>query len=248
MKKILTVSVLILSISILKTQAQDKDIPVYPKGYLNFNGGVSLPTSDFGKNDYNDNKAGFAKPGVTLGVEGAYYFYKNLGLVVSFSFQDQGELSTADAQELATGYNTDFGKDQTSVTGNNRYHNVTLLAGPQYSFLYKKFTLDLHAQAGLVKSYGTPDVVVEFDNTTSNTPDLEQFSVGGKKFAYGGGINLRFALSDGIDIGLRSNYVNTNAFSIRNSGHTGPNANIGRLVTSLPFTFIQTAIGFTIKF
>ena len=245
MKKILTISFIILTISIFKSQAQDKEIPVYPKGYLDFNGGISFPTSDFGKSDYYDNKAGFAKRGVTLGVEGAYYFYKNLGVVVSLSFQDQGELTTADAQTLANGYNNDFGKDQTSVTGNNRYNNVTLLIGLQYSFLYKKFTLDLHVQAGLVKSYGTPDILAEFDNTTSNTPDLEQFSVGGKKLAYGGGINLRYSLTDGIDVGLRSNYINTEAFSIRNSGHNGP---AGRLVTSLPFTFIQTAIGFTIKF
>ena len=248
MKKILAVSFLILLITALKIHAQDKEIPVYPKGYLDFNGGISFPMSDFGKSDYNNNKAGFAKRGVTIGVEGAYYFYKALGIVVSLSFQDQGELTTADAQALANGYNNDFGRDQTSVTGNNRYHDVTLLVGPQYSFLYKKFTLDLHAQVGLIKSYGTPDIFVEFNNTTSNTPDLQQYSAGGKKFAYGGGINLRYALTDGIDVGLRSNYINTSAFSITNSGHTGDNSNGGRLVTSLPFTFIQTAIGFTIKF
>ena len=245
MKKILTCSFLILTLFIYKAKAQDKEIPVYPKGYLDFNGGISYPLGNFGKSDYYNNKAGFAKKGITLGAEGAYYFYKNVGVVVSFSFQDQGELTAADAQNLANGYNNDFGKDQTSLTGNNRYNNVTLLIGPQYSFLYKKFTLDLHAQAGLVKSYGTPDILVLFDNTTSNTPEIEQFSVGGYKLAYGGGINLRYSLTDGIDVGLRSNYVNTEAFSIRNSGHIN---NTGRLVTSLPFSFIQTAIGFTIKF
>src|SRR5437879_2634813 len=126
--------------------AKAQDSPV--KSYIGFFGGVSIPQSDFRSTNYDNNKAGFAKKGVTFGLDGAYYFHKNLGIGGTLAFNDQGELTTTDANNLATGYNSSFSADETSVTGVGRYHYWSALLGPQYSFTYHKFIIDLRASAG----------------------------------------------------------------------------------------------------
>src|SRR3954470_7550480 len=106
MKKTLTIlsAILVTLISIsfnAKAQQEDK---TYAKSYIAFLGGISMAKGDFGKSDYNNNKAGFAKNGATLGLDGAFYLYKNFGIGITASFQDQGELNTNDAQNLSNGY------------------------------------------------------------------------------------------------------------------------------------------------
>ena len=151
MKKTLTILSAVL-ITLLSFNAKAQDDKPYPKSYLSFIGGESLPSGDFGKVDYSNNKAGFAKNGATFGLDAAVYVYKNLAIGATFSFQDQGELTTNDAQSLSNGYNTSFDRDETTVTAVNRYHSLLLMAGPQYSFILHKFILDFRADAGIIKA------------------------------------------------------------------------------------------------
>ena len=208
-------------------------------------GGISNPTGDFKKTDYTNNNAGFAKKGTTFGLEGAYYLYKNFGIGVNFSFQDQGELTFNDAETLAAGYNASYVKDNTTVTAVNRYHNLSLMLGPQYSFLYKKFTLDFRAEAGLIKSSSTPNIAVVFDDSNNNTQTITQLSSTAKAFGYGGLVGLRYSFSDKWDVGIRGTYLKSNGIDIKN---TGPTVSTGRLVTKLPIEAIQTTASITLRF
>jgi hypothetical protein len=246
MKKALTIlssiSLILLSFG---ANAQDKDTKTYAKSYLGLIGGMSIPTGDFGRYDYSNNKAGFAKKGITAGLDGAYYIYKNLAIGASFTFQDQGELTTADVQNLSNGYNTAFVKDQTTITAVNRYHNFNLMAGPQYSFVRGSFTLDLRAEAGLIKSTSTPSFIMLFDNSTTTTDAIEQHSSEGKAFAYGGSAGLRYSIDDHLDIGLKANYINSSGLPVTYSNDPGTT---GRFVTKQPITEIQATLGITLKF
>ena len=240
-KKIFTtISIAFLAFVATNVHAQDEN-PV--KSYFGFFGGVSNPMGDFKSTDYYNNKSGFAKRGLTYGLDGAFYFHKNWAIGASFSFQDQGELTPNDAQILANGYNTDFFKDNTEITGVDRYHNIFIMAGPQYSWLYHKFTIDVRLSAGVLKSYSTPTVAVAFDNSTNTDLTLHQLSSTASSLAYGGTVGLRWNIGGAWDIGIKGNYIGTQGIKIDNSNNDGT---IGRFVTKTPVTVLQTTFGFTL--
>ena len=242
MKKTFTIltTALIILVS-FKTKAQDTK--EYVKSYISFLGGQSLPVSNFGQSNYSNNSAGFAKKGTVFGLEGAYYFYKNLGFVATLSYVDQGELSQNDVQNLSDGYNASFNKLYTNVTAVNRYNSLNLLGGPQYSFVYHKFTLDLRATAGIIKSYSTPSIQIQYTEGNSTLVTFSQNSSKGDAFAYGGGAGLRFSLGEHWDVNLRGNYLNSAGIKISNTNNNG---SVGRFVTKQPITEIQTTLGISL--
>jgi len=237
---ILTTTIIILIA--FKTKAQDTK--EYVKSYFGLTGGVSIPVGDFAKSDYSNNKAGFAKKGVMFGFNGAYYFYKNLAFTAILSYQDQGELSQNDAQTLANGYNSDFKSSSTTVSTVNRYHNINLMGGPQYSFVYKKFTFDVRAVAGLIKSFSTPTIDISYTNNANQYIAITQNNSKSKAFAYGGGVGVRYSLGDNWDVNLRGNYIASDGLTI-----TTKNAQSnGRVQTKQPITEIQTTLGISLHF
>jgi hypothetical protein len=241
MKKTLTLLSIVL-ISIISFKAKAQDVPEYVKSYISIMIGNSNPTGNFGSYDYYNNKAGFAKPGTTFGLSGAYYFYKNLAVTASFSFEDQGELTTNDAQILANGYNADFKKDNTEITASDRYHSITFMIGPQYSYVYNKFTFDLGLSAGLFKSYSTPTTTVMFNGVTTTSLALNQLSSGASAFGYGGSAAVRYNIGGRWDLTLKGNYIASDGITIENTNNSGT---IGRFVTKQPIAVFQTIFGFT---
>lgn len=215
------------------------------KSYVGFYGGLSAPQSDFGQSNYNNNKAGFAKKGVVLGIDGAYYFYKNLAIGGTLSFQDQGELTSNDVNILATGYTNSFAADQATVTGSGRYHSINILLGPQYSFTYGKFILDLRASAGIMKFYSTPLTDISLIGVTDQTKDFYQRGASPTVFGYSGNASLRYKLSDNVFLTLRGSYVNSQGPKITTDGRT---TDIGRIVTRQPITVLQTTLGLNFAF
>jgi hypothetical protein len=243
MKKTLTILSAAL-ITLFSFTAKAQDDKEYAKSYLSFIGGISTPEGEFAKSLYSDNSAGFAKRGVTFGLEGADYFHKNLAFTLTFMFQDQGELTTADATTLATGYNTDFKKDQATVTGVNRYSSITLMFGPQYSFLFNKFTVDVKASAGWLKTTSTPSVEVDFDYAYNTSSTIIQQKSGAQALAYGGGAGFRYSLGDSWDIGLHATYTTSSGIKIDNYNNNGT---VGRYVTKQPVAMFQTLLSMTLK-
>lgn len=246
MKKNFTIlSAIFLLLFSIKAKAQNDDFDnPTAKSYLGIVSGYSIPQGSFASASYSNYKSGFAKTGVTIGLDAGIYIHKNLGIGVTFSWQDQGELTTNDVQTIANGYNSELGKDQTTVTSVNRYHNYALMAGPQYSFLYKKFTLDLRADAGVIKNTTSPNITATFNfSNTSNS--YNQLSSGHIAFAYGGSASLKYSLGDHWDIGIRANYIDCSGVKIDNTGNPG---NRGRIQTSLPISVLQTTLGISLKF
>jgi len=248
MKKTLTIlSAILTTIISLNARAQDKDPgepQEYAKSYLTLLGGVSTPLSNFSSYDYYNNKAGFAKRGVVIGLDAADYLYKNWAFAVSATFQDQGELTYNDALILATGFTNQLNKDNTTITTVGRYHNIMLMGGPQYTFTYKKFLIDLRGQAGAIKSTSTPTVSAVFDNLTSIENGYNQMSSSAIAFAYGGSVGVRWSFAEGWDIGLKGNYVNSSGLTIVNTNNPNTGA---RFVSRQPITIFQTTFGISVR-
>lgn len=245
MKKNFTfLSALLITLFSLNVKAQD-DAP-QAKSYMALIGGYSIPQGSFAQSSYSNNNAGFAKKSGTLGFDFGIYLYKNLGLGITFTYQDNGEYNSTDVQNLANGYNTSFVKDETNVTAVGRYQSVNFLIGPQYTFLYKKFALDLRASAGLIKSISTPTLGVVFDNSNNSATYLNQLNSGANAWGYSGSAGIRYALTDSWDIGFKCSYISTDGIKIENTGPTY--TGVGRYQTKLPIAELQTTLGITLKF
>ncbi|MDP9079221.1 MAG: outer membrane beta-barrel protein [Bacteroidota bacterium] len=247
MKKTLTLVSIITLISFY-AKAQDSEPKEYVKSYISLFTGYSKPLGDFAKSDYNNNQAGFAKRSITVGLEGAFYVYKNLAIGGVISFQDQGELTQSDAQTLSDGYNNIFKVNSTLVQAVNRYHNMNYMLGPQYSFTFSKFIVDVRADAGILKSSSTPELTIYISGQNSSSQTITQASSKASAFAYGGQAALRWEFADGWDLGLRLNYVNSSGLKISTTGDTSALGTTGRLVTKLPISEIQATFGIGVHF
>jgi hypothetical protein len=244
MKKNFTIlSLIFLSLFSLTAKAQDDEPEA--RSYMAFIGGLSFPMGNYGSNNYANSSAGFAGRGQVYGLDFNIILHKNFGLGITAAVQDQGELDSAQVSNLAAGYNSSFSKDQTSVTSVGRYSNLVLMLGPTYTFLFKKFSVDLRAQAGIIKSFTTPALTIVFDYSTNSGQTYYQISSGAVDFAYGGSAGLRYTLSDSWDVGIKLNYVASPGLKINNST-TDPG--IGRYQTNMPVNLLQTDLAITLKF
>jgi len=223
-----------------KAKAQDDKPEV--KSYFGIFGGIAQPIGSFKSTDYNDNKAGFAKKGVTFSLDGSFHLIGNLSLATILSYQDHGQLNNSDETILSNGYRASYNSYTSTVTASNRYTSMSLLLGPQYSFLYHKFTLDARIFGGFTKSLNTPEVVVDLTDFENKFSTFTQYSSGSLKFSYGAGLCLRYNITDGFGVAVRETYLRTlsDGIKIENSSRT---TTLGREQTRLPMMETQTTFG-----
>ncbi len=243
MKRIFTLSIIaFITLTTFKANAQDEP-PV--KSYFGFFGGISIPQGDFAKSTYDNNKAGFARKGLSYGLDGAVYFYKRLAIGASIIYMDNNQLNQANVDSLAAGYTRSFSADGATVTANNRYQTVSILLGPQYSFNYGKFIFDLRASAGIIKVFKTPETNILLTGVPNQTLTFYQRSASATVLAYSGTAAVRYKLSDNVHLVVRGNYINSSGPTIKNEGRS---TDIGRLVTKQPISIIQTSLGLNFSF
>jgi opacity protein-like surface antigen len=235
----------IFTITLMAFAAKAQDLTPHVKSYIDFYGGISTPLGSFGQANYSNNEAGYAKQGVAFSLDGAVYVYKNLAIGVTFSFQDQGEMNYNDVLNIATGYTSSYNADESDVTANNRYHNWNILIGPQYSFTYKRFILDLRASAGIIKSSSTPEVQTNETGVLTQTVAFYQNNSTKTIFGYGGNVGLRYKLGDSWSVGIKGAYIDSQGLDVTSTGRT---VYVGRNVTKIPITEFQTTIGFALSF
>jgi len=221
------------------------DAQAQVKSYISLYGGFSNPEGSYKSTDYNNNQSGFAKKGVTIGVDGAVYLYKNLGIGYTFSFQDQGKLNYNDTYALALGYQNSYQADAASVNAYDRFHNWNLLVGPQYSFVYKDFILDLRASAGVIDVTSTPETETFLTGITQQVDGFFQRRSHGYCFGYGGSAGLRYKLGDNWSVGVKGSYVTSDGTKVNVDGQT---LQEGRLVTRMPIHEFQTTLGISLNF
>lgn len=235
----------IFVITLMAFTAKAQDLTPHVKSYIDFYGGVSTPLGSFGQANYANNQAGYAKKGATFSLDAAVYVYKNLAIGATISFQDQGEMNYNDALNIATGYKNSYNDEPSDVTANNRYHNWNILIGPQYSFTYKRFILDLRASAGIIKSSSTPEVQTNIEDDLTQKVAFYQNNSTKTIFGYGGNVGLRYKLGDSWTFGIKGTYIDSQGLDVTSTGRT---VYVGRNVTKIPITEFQTTVGFALSF
>ncbi len=227
----------------LTLQAEDK-----AKNYLGFLAGSSFATGDFSStgtgtlNNWN-NSAGFAKTGFNVGVEGAYYFGANLGVVGTINFSDHGRFVAGDVQKLGDSFTDAFAVDESTVKTTGRYRSLTFMAGPQLSFPFRTLTIDIRAMGGLLTSLSTPEITVLLEDQTDAT--FTQKSSTTSAFGWMAGAGLRYALTDKLGLMFRADYISSDGVKIENTNRAN---NAGRLVTKQPMSWVNTTIGIAYSF
>ena len=226
------------------TQAQNK-----AKSFISLSGGVSAPTGDFAKTDVGtfnnwNNTSGFAKTGYSMGLDGAYFFWKRLGIGGTITYTDHGTLNSNDAGKLASSYQQAFDVDQDSVSTSGRYRALNVMVGPYLSFPYKKFTIDFRALAGIVKSISTPQINSTLTDASKNYP-FSQLSSTAMAFAWQAGAGLRYALTDTWGVSLKADYFYSPGVKISNENR---NNNAGRLVTKQQMSWVTISAGIAYSF
>ena len=222
----------------VSTFAQDK-----AKNFIGFTVGASIPLGDFAKsetgafNNWN-NSAGFAKTGVAVGVEGAYYFLRKIGLGGTIYFSDHGGFSKSDVAKLGDSYTDAFGVDESTVSTTGRYRSLNVMVGPYFSFPMNKFTVDVRLMGGLLKSFSTPEMTVQLEDNTESK--FTQASSTSSAFGWQAGAGLRYSLTDKIGLVFRADYFSSSGVTVDNENRTN---SAGRMVTKQPISWVNSSIG-----
>ncbi len=225
-------------------QAQNK-----VKSFISLSGVVTAPTGDFAKTDVGtfnnwNNTSGFAKTSYSIGLDGAYFFLKRLGIGGTIAYTDHGTLNANDASKLASSYQQAFDVDQDSVSTSDRYRSLNVMVGPYLSFPCKKITIDFRALAGIVKSISTPQINSTLTDASKNYSFL-QLSSTAMAFAWQAGAGLRYALTDTWGISLKADYFYSSGIKITNENR---NNNAGRLVTKQEMSWVTISTGIAYSF
>jgi hypothetical protein len=214
------------------------------KSYVGLNAGASFALGDFGKADYVNNQAGFAKTGFHAALDGAYFFGgKVVGLAGQVAFTDNGRLTQNDLSKIGDGFTDGFGVDESTVRSSKRYRRLTAMVGPTFMFGGDKVKLEVRGLVGIVHSLSTPTLTVQLEDDEQTL--LTQYSSTNTVFGYQAGLGLHYALTPTLGVVLRGDYLGTSDLSIDNANRTN---NAGRLQTKQPLSAINTSLGLTFAF
>ena len=217
------------------------------KSYVGLNAGASFALGDFGKSDYYNNQAGFAKTGFHGALDGAYFFGGGVvGVAGQVAFTDNGRLTADDlTNQFGPGFTDGFGVDESTLRSDNRYRRLTAMVGPTFLFPVgiPKLRLEVRGLVGLVHSISTPTYTVQLEDNAMTL--LTQTSSTSTRFGYQAGLGLHYALTERLGLVLRGDYLGAGDLRIDNANRTN---NAGRLQTKQPVTAVNTSLGLAFAF
>jgi len=231
------VTLLFFSIA-LNTTAQEK-----VKSYIGITAGPSFAVGDFSKSEVGsfnnwNNKAGFAKTGVSVEVEGACYFLPKIGIGGAIYYSNHGGFSKEDVSKLGDSYTDAFAVNESTVSTSGNYSSINMMVGPYFSFPISKFTIDFRVMGGLLKSVATPSMIVLLEDQKDTT--FKQASSTASSFGWQVGGGFRYALSDKMGLMLKADYFNSDGITIDNQNRKN---DAGRLVTKQPMSWMNSSVG-----
>lgn len=191
--------------------AQD-NVPSKSPGFIGLTGGYCSLSGNLVKNDYDDLKSGYAaKQGYNMGIEGAYYFHKYIGVGGVFS---QSSFYTKGIQTMSDGFKEDFDVDSTTVSVSGKYTFTNFLVGPYFSYPVKKFTFDARVVGGLVMGK-TPQFKIDLEDQLNAT--FYQDATKANAFGLQAGIGVRYSIIKNLCVKINLDYYYSKPdFKIKN--------------------------------
>ncbi len=174
------------------------------KSFISLRSGVSMPFGDYSRKSL-DNGC-FTMAGVSFGAEGAWFFWKNLGVGADVNYS----LHTVDAIGLATEM---VRVDQFLVDMTVRsdpYTMLTTMAGFYYSYNIKqKITIQPKLMAGVI--FGkTPFQLFEPTFYLLGPSYYKTTSSRDRSFAFKPGISINYQINNCIALGIHADYTMSN--------------------------------------
>jgi hypothetical protein len=160
------------------------------KHMLELSGGLSFPIGDYAKANTDDENSGFAGKGYNINIVYSYALFKKAGFSVKANFTN----NFFKAKELFN----DFSTSSSSVFSKNYYTEFGLLAGPNVSLTFKKFTIKGSFLVGY--SYLSQPVVscAYFQSGTYYKISLKDDNA--QSVIFNPGLSLKYRLTDEADL------------------------------------------------
>lgn len=185
----------LLTTTTIQLNAQDDGSLLAPKivdiseTYLGMTYGVSLPSEDF-KSTVARKSSGYAKLGYKASIDGAFIFFRNMGLGWTFG-HSRNPLNT-ELYQSKLEYHLPQGNINGTFT-NKSWTNTYLTIGPYFSLPEERFMFDFSFLFGLAYAVA-PEVIFNgtFDDQTFNTKFRSDGSIAGAlQFAASGNFHIK---------------------------------------------------------
>lgn len=243
--KIMTAALVIVVSTIAMAFAQK------PAPFIGITGGISFPLGNWGKADYivsttsfaND-LAGYAGTGQWIGIEGAYFFSKYVGVGALFNY---GSNKTKDIDSLSGGYRESFDVDQVTTTAGS-WKVLDFMPGLYFNFpVYQKLAVTARALAGIT-SASTPLITVDVEDGGIDDGTFTQESSSKTAFGFDIGAGLSYPVIKSLLIQLNGDFSYSKPdFTITNTQRMNT---AGRLITEYnqPLEAMNISLGVAYQF
>lgn len=163
-----------------------------PRIVVGVSAGPSFPKGKFESTDLFDEKAGFAKQGIYLGVDAGYQLEKNYGVCGAIRIGSH----PLDVQQLANGYASVLGGIFT--VRSQRWVHSNIFGGVFITIPIKKLSIDMRMMPGIV-NFSYPEITAE-----SKQYQFSQRSLPSKVIGFCAGGAIRYKLSENFSAALNA--------------------------------------------
>lgn len=182
--------------------------------YFSIKAGWSLPLGDYAS--YDLDQGAFTTNGLSFGVDGVWFFYKNIGLGADAAYS----LHSVDAIALAT--ETLYASSDVLLNDlyvrSDPYKVVTTLIGIHYHYsILKKISIEPKILAGVMVAY-TPFELYEAEYFLLPNNYFKKTSSRDESFAYKAGIAVKYDIASCLMLKISGEYTSSNmSFGFNNS-------------------------------
>ncbi|OIN58980.1 hypothetical protein [Arsenicibacter rosenii] len=212
-------------------------------GFLNVNGGVSLPTGNFSSKSSQNDLAGMALKGFTSNASAGYRVVGPVGLMVRYE-RTRNQMDASGMLDLV--YKAD-GTSWSAKAG--QWSLSTVMAGPYVSIPVRLFTIDVRALAGQLTATCP---ATSMEGSFADIPiAVRTNSALSKATAYGTGLTVRYRLGTSFALQVNTDYSHSKVtFSeMTTSSSSGFDREQTATYSSMkPISFVSISAGLTFLF
>jgi hypothetical protein len=189
------------------------------KWFVGVNSGISNIFGKYTEKDYSNNTSGFAtNTGFNIGLEGAYYFNKYIGIGGAFTYS---QYKANKLENYVAGYASDFGVEALAEAKSS-YRFTNIYVGPYFALPLNKVTLEGRFLVGTFSNMTTPrlDVLLQehehgaeeeehdhgHDHAHIDKPSFSQLASNGIGFSFTTGVGARIPVYKGLSAVIRIDY------------------------------------------
>jgi len=174
------------------------------RGYIAVSIGTSIPSGDFGSNDYRNSSAGYTKTGIMFNIAMAYKLHEHFGVAALF----YGQANKIDELGKANQLNYPSSEGLTETYQSNPWLTGGLLAGGYCSYpILEKWSVESRILLGFTTIL-LPDFTDKF--TDPNTGDIyiiKERSTSATSFSYLMGLGLKYDIGNRICLLTNVDYI-----------------------------------------